>query len=127
MLLVEDEDDLRALLEEYLLDNGISVVSFGSADKALQYWRSHADNIDLILTDMRMPGNTDGIGLAREIREAPSSTVKHQPEIVMISGFEPPPQSLLQQLKIDSFISKPFRVSELSRLCKTKLEPQKNG
>ncbi|MEW6055061.1 MAG: response regulator [Bdellovibrionota bacterium] len=120
MLLVEDEDDLRTLLEEYLKDNGLDVISFGSADKALPYWRRHADEIDLILTDMRMPGNIDGIGLAQEVR----SRTGHQPAIVMISGFEPPPERLLQQLSITEFISKPFRISELSKLCQKKIDQQ---
>lgn len=113
MLLIEDEDDLRTLLEEYLRDNGLAVMSFGSADKALPYWRQHADEIDLILTDIRMPGTIDGVGLAKEVRARSG----HQPAIVMISGFEPPPRQLLDQLGVNDFLSKPFRISELSRLC----------
>lgn len=118
MLLIEDEDDLRTLLEEYLKDNGLSVASFGSADKAYPYWEQNADNIDLVLTDMRMPGTIDGIGLAKAIRNRPG----HQPSIVMISGFEPPPRQMLHDLGIKDFISKPFRISELSRLCQQKLD-----
>lgn len=118
MMLIEDEDDLRNLLEEYLKDNGLSVVSFGSADKALPYWKSHGENVNLILTDMRMPGAIDGIGLAREIRASSG----HQPTIVLISGFEPPPRDILHKLGITDFISKPFRISELSKLCQKKLE-----
>jgi CheY-like chemotaxis protein len=117
MLLIEDEDDLRTLLEEYLKDSGLSVVSFPSADRALRFWRDHADEIDLILTDMRMPGEIDGIGLAREVRARQG----HQPAIVMISSFEPPPRELLQDLGVSDFISKPFRMSELSRLCENKM------
>ena len=117
MLLIEDEDDLRTLLEEYLKDNGLFVTSFGSADKALPFWEQHAGEIDLVLTDMRMPGTIDGIGLAKEIRKH----VGHQPCIVMISGFEPPPRAMLQQLGITEFISKPFRISELSKLSQQKL------
>lgn len=118
MLLIEDEDDLRTLLEEYLKDNGLAVTSFASADKALPFWRDHADEIDLVLTDMRMPGTIDGIGFARAVRRREG----HQPSIVMISGFEPPPRQMLQDLGITEFISKPFRISELSRLCATKLQ-----
>jgi DNA-binding response OmpR family regulator len=117
MLLIEDEDDLRMLLEEYLRSNGLTVASFGSADKALRYWKDHSREIDLILTDMRMPGAIDGIGLAREVRREAG----HQPQIVMISGFEPPPSHMLSELGITDFISKPFRVSELSRLCQSKM------
>lgn len=117
MMLIEDEDDLRTLLEEYLKDNGLSVMSFGSADKALPYWQQHAGEIDLVLTDMRMPGTIDGIGLAQAVRKSGG----HQPAIVMISGFEPPPREMLEQLGITDFISKPFRISELSRLCVSKL------
>lgn len=123
MLLIEDEDDLRTLLEEYLRDNGLSVYSFGSADKALPYWRKHADEIDLILTDIRMPGTIDGVGLAKEVRARPG----HQPSIVMISGFEPPPRQLLDQLGVHDFLSKPFRISELSRLCQLRAGQARNS
>ena len=118
MLLIEDEDDLRSLLEEYLKDSGLAVASFGSADKALPYWESHAGTIELVLTDIRMPGLIDGIGLARAIRKHPGL----QPSIVMISGFEPPPRQMLLELGVTEFISKPFRISELSRLCQAKLQ-----
>lgn len=117
MLLIEDEDDLRTLLEEYLKDRGLSVVSFGSADKAIAFWRKNPNDIDLVLTDMRMPGTIDGIGFAKEVR----AWAGHQPTIVMISGFEPPPRRLLEELGIKEFISKPFRMSELSKLCATEL------
>lgn len=120
MMLIEDEDDLRTLLEEYLRDNGLSVVSFGSAEKALSYWQKNSNEIDLILTDMRMPGSIDGIGLAQVVR----AQTGHQPSIVMISGFEPPPTELLERLGIRDFISKPFRISELSKLCQTRLTSQ---
>lgn len=119
-MLIEDEDDLRVLLEEYLRSNGLNVASFGSADKALPYWATHANNIDLILTDMRMPGTIDGIGLAKQVRLGSG----HQPAIVVISGFEPPPRPLLEQLGIRDFISKPFRISELSKLCEIRLAAQ---
>jgi two-component system cell cycle sensor histidine kinase/response regulator CckA len=56
ILLVEDEDAVRSLLHEVLEGNGYVVLQAASGAEALRVSRAHAGPIDLLLTDVVMPG-----------------------------------------------------------------------
>lgn len=67
VLLVEDDDDLRYSLEQTLRQVGYAVISVPNGQRALQLAR-HGAKFDLLLTDLRMPGEIDGAKLAAEIQ-----------------------------------------------------------
>jgi len=99
VLIVDDEVLVRAMVADPLRDDGFRVVEAINADEALAILRS-ATRVDLVLTDMRMPGTMDGAGLVRLIRtEFPSIKV-------ILMSSEPPDDSLLPAL--DHYVSKPF-------------------
>jgi len=56
ILLVEDEDAVRGLLQEVLSESGYKVLSASSGAEALRVSRAHTGPIDLLLTDVVMPG-----------------------------------------------------------------------
>jgi PAS domain S-box-containing protein len=60
ILLVEDETSLRELTREVLAMSGYTVLEAEHADKALEVSGSHAGTIDLLLTDVVMPGASGG-------------------------------------------------------------------
>ena len=64
ILLVEDEEMLRALARETLEAAGYRVLAAGDADEALRLESQHPETIDLLLTDVIMPG-ANGAELAR--------------------------------------------------------------
>jgi CheY-like chemotaxis protein len=66
ILVTEDDPDLRSLLSETLTDRGYLVVEAGSAAEASAAVGVHGGQIDLLLTDLIMPGGT-GRDLARRI------------------------------------------------------------
>jgi len=66
ILVVDDEDKMRRLLEMALLAMGYDVVQAADGKEALA--RFAESQCDLVLTDLRMP-NLDGIGLLRQLRE----------------------------------------------------------
>src|SRR6478735_5564144 len=68
VLLVEDELLVRELASEDLADAGFTVTAASDGDEALGYLRE-GRHFDLLFTDIRMPGETDGWQLAREARE----------------------------------------------------------
>ena len=68
VLLVEDELLVRELALEDLGDAGFEVTAASSGDEALGYLRE-GRKFDLLFTDIRMPGETDGWELAREAKE----------------------------------------------------------
>jgi two-component system, cell cycle sensor histidine kinase and response regulator CckA len=67
ILVVEDEDSLRDLVLNILRRAGYGVYAAGSGSEALEVWRDHRDEIDLLLTDMMMPEGMTGRELADRI------------------------------------------------------------
>jgi two-component system cell cycle sensor histidine kinase/response regulator CckA len=65
VLLVEDDDEIRALLIDVLNSHGLRVTPVGSAEEALV--ADEDDGFDLLLTDVGLPG-ASGPDLAREVR-----------------------------------------------------------
>jgi DNA-binding NtrC family response regulator len=69
ILIVEDEAMLRITLVEYLTDCGFHVVEAANADEAVLILAKPDIAIDIVFTDVRMPGSLDGFGLAKWVRE----------------------------------------------------------
>lgn len=67
ILVVEDEKNVRNLIEKYLAKNKYNVLGAEDGEKALEVMENN--HIDLIITDVMMP-NIDGYELTKELREA---------------------------------------------------------
>lgn len=67
MLIVEDEDEVRAFTRDVLEMDGYAVLEAESAARALEIGEAHLGAIDLLITDVAMPGVT-GPELARRLR-----------------------------------------------------------
>jgi len=81
LLVVEDQDGVREFLAETLTDLGYSVLAARSGEEAIQIARQHPATIDLLLSDLVMPG-INGRELARNLQSLrPSLTV------VFMSGY----------------------------------------
>ncbi|MBY5748258.1 response regulator [Rhizobium leguminosarum] len=68
VLIAEDEILVRLDLAESIRDLGWEVVEVSSADEAIELLR-HPLHFDLLVTDIQMPGQKDGLDLARHVRE----------------------------------------------------------
>lgn len=66
-LVVEDEPLVLMEAVDILADEGFKVLEAWSADKALEMLDAHGP-VDLLFTDVHMPGSMDGFGLAREVK-----------------------------------------------------------
>jgi CheY-like chemotaxis protein len=111
VLLVEDDDALRATTQRILKRAGFEVLTAASAAEALETWRSHDAPIDVVLSDVVMPGGS-GVHLATEI-----TALSPGAAIVLISGFTP---SALEQHRLLSdtigdvpLLQKPLAPAEL--------------
>jgi two-component system, cell cycle sensor histidine kinase and response regulator CckA len=64
---VEDEGPVRELVCCLLQDYGYEVFAAESGVAALEVWRQHRDEVDLLLTDLVMPDNLNGRELAERL------------------------------------------------------------
>ncbi len=108
VLLVEDDSAVLALATDVLLDLGYRVVTASSAAGALEILR-RGDPIDIIFTDVVMPGGKSGIQLATEAKE-----LRPGIKVLLTSGY--PGEALKRQANGIQFpmIAKPFRQPELA-------------
>lgn len=68
ILLVEDEDQVRVLLERVLIKNQYSVITAANGREAVDIARDRMSDIDLVISDLVMP-ELGGGGLLRELRK----------------------------------------------------------
>ena len=68
VLVVEDEFLIREDIKQHLIDCGYCVLDVGNAEDAIRVIETRPD-IDLVFTDVRMPGEIDGIGLAEWVSQ----------------------------------------------------------
>ena len=69
ILIVEDEALIRAVLSEFLQECGFKVLEAAHAAEAVEIVQQPVVQIDLVFSDVRMPGEMDGFGLSRWIKE----------------------------------------------------------
>jgi CheY-like chemotaxis protein len=68
ILVVEDEAILRLWLAQALEQNGFHVLEAGTGNAAVEILNGASD-VDLVFTDIRMPGTIDGVALMRWVRK----------------------------------------------------------
>jgi DNA-binding NtrC family response regulator len=68
ILVVEDEVLIRLVIAQYLRDCGYRVIEAANADEALLVLRRSELAIDIVFTDVAMPGSMDGFALAQWVR-----------------------------------------------------------
>ena len=64
VLLAEDDHPIREIVAEFLVESGYTVLQVADAAQALEMLRESPHKIDLLFTDVRMPGRIDGMQLA---------------------------------------------------------------
>ncbi|MGH8658690.1 MAG: response regulator [Gammaproteobacteria bacterium] len=113
ILIVDDEPDVREVLEEYLLAQGYSTLCACDAAAARALCAKHA--VDLALLDIHMPGE-DGLSLARYLRE------HYRMAIVFLTSAGTVVDRIVGlEMGADDYIPKPFDPRELLARIKSVL------
>ena len=69
ILVVDDEALIRMSISDFLQECGFNVLEASNAAEALEMIQSDQSVLDLVFSDVRMPGELDGFGLSKWIRE----------------------------------------------------------
>ena len=108
VLLVEDEDDIRELAASILREANYDVLATLNGDVALILLQEAALPIDLLLTDIVMPGEHDGFALAREAKK-----LRPDIKILYMTGFAGVAKIRSQGAPFGDVLQKPWRMDDL--------------
>jgi DNA-binding response OmpR family regulator len=110
ILLVEDEADIRRLMHGYLVEDGYQLLDARNAEEAEEVAKAYAGRIDVLVTDVVLPGMT-GVQLAERLRPA-----RPEMKALFVSGYSPEAVESCGLAKGRAeFLAKPFRAAELGR------------
>ena len=122
LLLVEDDSTVRQLLVRLLEQLGYSVRAFGAGDEALAWLDSANEPIDLLMTDVIMPGMNGKVLSEHVLLRRPGTRV------IFASGYTA--DVIVQQGVVDAglyFLSKPFSTAELAHSIRQVLDGAPSG
>ncbi len=109
ILIVDDEEDIREFVSQFLGEEGCEVISVADGQVALNLIKD-GYRPDLILLDMRMP-KMDGSTFARHYRQLPPPLAS----IVLMTAAADIGSAVIQ-VKPDGYLSKPFELDDLLAL-----------
>jgi two-component system OmpR family response regulator len=119
ILVIDDDSQIRALLKEYLAENGLRVSIASSGDEMSRILNDEA--IDLVVLDLRL-GGEDGMTIARSLRD--QSAIP----IVMLTGVRDEADRVMGlELGADDYLTKPFSPRELLARIRTVLRRTKSA
>jgi hypothetical protein len=118
IFLVEDEGAVRKFLRTLLGRAGYRVIECASGSEALELWPRHKAEVDLLLTDIVMPGGVNGVQLAQALRaETPGL------RIILMSGFDANLGQDRAELGSEvGFLAKPFATAALFSALRARLD-----
>lgn len=109
VLLVEDDNSIARFVQMALEELPIELVTCANVPDAMQ--ALHAGGVELIITDLMLPGES-GIDLVQRLLQEPVHG-RRIPVAVFSAGLTPPVREQLQAMKVWRMVSKPASVAEL--------------
>ena len=116
LLLVEDKETVRKVVKEMLETFGYTVLTAENGEEALQIYRSHSEEIALVLSDMVMPK----MG-GRELYDA-LVTINPEVKVVLMSGHGMQEDiAELRAIGLKEFVDKPLDFNKLGKAVREAL------
>jgi CheY-like chemotaxis protein len=117
ILVVEDEEVLRLLLEEVLRAKGYAVLSAADGVEGFEVYAQHGDDIQAVIADMGLPKQS-GFEMFLKIRD-----LNPRAKVILASGYlSPELKSKLFVAGAKQFIPKPFQTSDVLRKLREVLD-----
>ncbi|HEY4177019.1 MAG TPA: sigma-54 dependent transcriptional regulator [Kofleriaceae bacterium] len=118
ILVVDDEQSMREFLSIALRRAGHDVRTAQSGTEGVEAARTHG--VDVVITDLRMPGELDGLGVLRALK---SSSDVRTPEVILATAYATKDTAIaaMKQGAYD-YLTKPFQIAELTAIIDRALE-----
>src|ERR1700688_3112981 len=115
VLLVEDDDSVRGMLQQVLERDGFEVVTATNVTAALS--RIAAEDFDVLLSDLHMPQAGDGFTVVSAMRHTPPHAVT-----LVLSGYPALEEAMSAiLLQADEVLSKPIEIASLTDTIRRRL------
>src|SRR5262245_60097618 len=120
ILVVEDEVLIRLVISAYLQECGFHVYEAGNSLEAIRILESTHTPIDLVFSDVAMPGEIDGFGLAQWVRS-------HRPglPVILTSGDANKSAAAKELCENEPFLSKPYDLEQVVARIRKAMPPAK--
>ncbi len=116
VLLVDDDATIRMVVAGILEANGYRVLLALSGDEALEIWKVYSSEIDLLFTDLQMPGMS-GLELAQEL-----TRMRPDLKVLYTSGSGiPVVEAMLRSTRAGKLLPKPYRMRDLTKAVESAL------
>jgi DNA-binding response OmpR family regulator len=104
ILVVEDQDSIRRMIEALVSARGHKVVAVGSGAKAVEM--AIQSTPDVVLLDLHLPGQYDGFDVCKTLRATPST--KDVPVIIISARDDAPTRAEAVSIGATAYYGKPF-------------------
>jgi CheY-like chemotaxis protein len=112
ILIVEDENSVREVMEYVLTSQGHNVLVAKDANEAWAQWRRRSMVIKLAIIDIKLPGGVSGFDLERALADEDPSL-----PVIFTCGYSQASLSSVRELKAgENFLPKPFGMVELLKI-----------
>jgi DNA-binding NtrC family response regulator len=111
ILIIDDDYDIASLVRISLEKVGHSAVSFTNPLSALEEFKRKPFNYEVVISDIRMP-DMNGYEFAKQVK-----LLNPNVNVILMTAFETEYKeidSIMQFIKIDGFLQKPFSMSKLT-------------
>jgi CheY-like chemotaxis protein len=117
ILIVEDEQLMLRLVEKVLLQHGYQVLVASDGEEAIEVYRRHKLEIDVVLLDVDLPKLTGWDVLLKMKEENPDVRV------VIATGFlEPKMKTEMFRVTVKHFVDKPYMLDEVVETLQTLID-----
>jgi DNA-binding response OmpR family regulator len=109
ILVVEDQDSIRRMIEALVSARGHNVVAVASGAKAVEM--AMASTPDVVLLDLHLPGQYDGFDVCKKLRATPST--QNVPVVIISAKDDAPTRAEAQKIGATAYYGKPFSPTAL--------------
>jgi DNA-binding NtrC family response regulator len=118
ILVIEDDDNIRTVMEVVLTTRGYYVTMASDGDEGLMCLRAQPDAFAVVVTDLNMPG-AGGVEIIQAVRAMPAA-----PKLIAISGVPYDADHLPPEFEGVAFLRKPITIEGLLGILRRVLEEE---
>ena len=119
VLLVEDSNTIRQIIKIYLMRLKLGFLEVDRAELGLRLLETQL--VDLVIADVNMPGEMDGLELVRRVRAHGRELVRRVPIVLLTGGKEPDLEARAKQAGASEFVRKPISIEALAAVVRRHL------